>query len=106
MSTITLSVQDVVVLVKQAQGTKERTRSEAYSLLARTDNRLKAAAEGQLALEPAVTLPLDAVVRVLWKVRKVALAQWKAAKAAAEAEPAEVSAEAQFEADLAEWLQA
>jgi hypothetical protein len=76
-----LSVSDVAIITRSARSTKERTRSEAYSLLSRCDARLKAAGRGELALAADVRLPLDAVVRAIWTVRKTALAQWKAAKA-------------------------
>jgi hypothetical protein len=74
-----LSLQDVVVITRTAKSSKARTRRQAWFLLALTDERLKQAARGELALAPAVKLPLAAVVALLWRIRKVALAQWNAA---------------------------
>ena len=85
MSKHILSVTDVATICTLAKSTRERTRAEAYTVITACDRRLKQAGAGTLALAADVRLPLEAVVRVLWKLRKQALAQWKAAKAADEA---------------------
>jgi hypothetical protein len=95
-----------VVLAKQARGERERTRGEAYALAQRCSNRLASHTAGKLHIAEDVRLPMDAVVRLLWKVRGIALAQWKAARAAETApEPAMVpaavqAAAAEFDAAL------
>lgn len=78
-----LTVSDVAIIVRSSRSAKERTRKEAYNLLQLCDARLKAAGRGELTLAHDVRLDVPAVVRLVWKTRKVALAQWKAAKTAA-----------------------
>lgn len=103
MSATTMNVltgAKVAEICKIAKTPRERTRAEAYALIAACDRRLKQASEGTLALADDVRLPMEAVVRVLWKIRLTALEQWKAAKAAdlaagaAEAEASFVGADA------------
>lgn len=89
MSANIMTITNVATLVSDAKSTAPRTRGEAYAIIVACDNRLKQAAEGTLVLAEGVRLPLEGVVRVLWKLRKTALAQWKAAKAAAEAQSSE-----------------
>jgi hypothetical protein len=100
---IKLSGMDVAVLAKQARSEKPRARGEAYALVQRCNVRLASHAEGKLLLAEEVKLPLVAVERLLWKVRGVALAQWKAARAA-DAPAAEPGGSAQFEAALAAFV--
>jgi len=98
-----LSGSDVAKIVTIAKATRERSRGEAYALIVACDRRLKQASEGTLVLAADVRLPMEAVIRVIWKIRKAALAQWKAAKAADEAAKVE-AAEADFLAEYREAL--
>jgi len=64
------------------------------------DRRLAQAARGELALAADVRLDLKAVIRLLWTLRKAALAQWKAAKVAAPAPVAEVPVDVEDDVPL------
>ncbi len=87
-STLKLSLQDVIAISRTYRSTKTRTRRQAYYLAKLAADRLKAATEGRLILDPEVKTPHEAVVRMLWRIYKVAKEQWRAAKAAeAGAEP-------------------
>ena len=87
-STLKLSLQDVIAISRTYRSTKTRTRRQAYYLAKLAADRLKAATEGRLTLDPEVKTPHEAVVRMLWRIYKVAKEQWRAAKAAkAGAEP-------------------
>lgn len=87
MSSKPMTVTDVANLVQIARSTAPRSRGDAYRLVVACDRRLAQA--GQLKdadradefLAADVRLPFEAVVAQLWKLRKVALAQWKAARA-------------------------
>lgn len=78
----TLSAKDVAVIAATAKSTRPRTRAEAYTLVKAADLRLKQHAANQLRLAEDVRLPMDAVIRLLWTIRKLALAQWRVARAA------------------------
>jgi hypothetical protein len=77
-----MTVKDVAILAAVARSTKPRTRRDAWYAAKAAVTRLKQHSAGELALAPDVQLPMEAVVRLLWKVRKSAMADWYAAKAA------------------------
>lgn len=81
MSTNILSAANVAIIARTAKSTKSRTKAEAYTLLKACDRRLGQFTAGTLVLAEDVRLPKNAVISLLWKVRKIALAQWKAARA-------------------------
>ncbi len=85
MSQIIFTSDTVSIIAKTAKSTKERTRAEAYDMIKRCDLRLKQLALPTTELAADVRLPRTAIISLLWKIRKVALAQWKAARAAAPA---------------------
>jgi len=80
-----MSAKDVSVLVAMAKSTKPKSRRDAWFTAKAATNRLKQHSAGQLTLAPEVRLPLNAVVTLLWRVRKTAMSEWRAAKAADEA---------------------
>lgn len=84
----TLSVANVAAIAKAARSTAPRTKAEAYRLVETCNRSLREASAGELALAEGVRLPMPLVIKLIWKVRQQALAQWKAAKAKAAEEAA------------------
>jgi hypothetical protein len=80
-----LTASDVTIIARTAKSSKARTRREGWYLQQLATERIKQLGDGSLQLASDVRLPQDAVVKLLWRIRKVALAQWQAASDAEKA---------------------
>lgn len=79
----TLNVSQVATIVELAKAKPTVRVPKAHAIVAACDASLKAHNTGELTLDPAVRLPLKAVVDFIWAVRKHFAPQTRKAVAAA-----------------------